>query len=489
MKTARSLSTKALLVVVLATLLPHLLRAQTTSAGMNDKIPIALLKEDFRMLRDKLESSQPGLYLYTAKDSLSKIFEGMEAQIQAPMTSLEFFQLVAPLNRVLRNLHTRFWPSAEYEKATETDLPRFPLDIYWHQGHMYVLRNHSADATILPGAEIIAINGQAAESVFQKILDCRVRDGYNETYPVAQASRNFSYYYAQLIGTPELFRLELKQEGGAQTVKEINAVKVLVIHTSRSEKYKNKYAAYSEDWDAWIAKKEKPLQMEMRGNVAVMTLRTFYLPIIEESGQDYIEFFKESFAMLEKSKTKHLIIDLRNNHGGSDPVGMALMSHVHDSSFYYYKSRTCLVKPNAKYVKEGNLYQIKGKGVWTGRVKPAKTIYKGGIYVLMNGYSVSATGEVIGHLKNIHRAVFIGEEAGGNPVTFTGGESLALDLPHSRITGTIPYQWVVMNVRLTNTGHGVVPDYAVQPGIEDVLQENDREMEWAMKLIKEKSPD
>ena len=272
---------------------------------------------------------------------------------------------------------------------------------------------------------------------------------------------------------------------GANTLFEVRAVTALAINKSRVEKYDRKFARYSGDWDAWIAKKELPLRLEVKDDIAIMTVRTFYFPIIEESGQNYEEFFKKSFAEIVRSKTKSLIIDLRNNHGGSDPVGMALMSHLHDSTFYYYKKRSTFIKPNTKFFKKGNMFEIKGKGVWTGRVTPAKDIYKGAVYVLMNGYSVSATGEFIGHLKNFNRAVFIGEEAGGNPVTFTGGESLALDLPHSRITGTIPFQWVEMNVRLKNTGHGVIPDYEVQPSIEDILEEKDFEMELVMKLIKE----
>ena len=114
-----------------------------------------------------------------------------------------------------------------------------------------------------------------------------------------------------------------------------------------------------------------------------------------------------------------------------------------------------------------------------------KEIYRGKIFVLMNGYSVSAAGEFIGHLKNVNRATFIGEEAGGNPVTFTGGQSLAIDLPHTRITGTIPLQLVEMNVRLKNTGHGVKPDYEIKPTIHGVLTERDVEMELALRLIRE----
>ena len=40
--------------------------------SMDEKIPVKFLKEDFNTLRRKIESSQPGLYLYTSKDSLKK---------------------------------------------------------------------------------------------------------------------------------------------------------------------------------------------------------------------------------------------------------------------------------------------------------------------------------------------------------------------------------------------------------------------------------
>mgnify|MGYP001579970048 CR=1 FL=1 len=93
----------------------------------------------------------------------------MENSINEPMTSIEFYRKIAPLNKILRNLHTRFWPSAEYEKAIETNLLGFPFDIYWHNGKMYVLRNHSKNESILPGWEIKSINGEPVRAIFQKI--------------------------------------------------------------------------------------------------------------------------------------------------------------------------------------------------------------------------------------------------------------------------------------------------------------------------------
>ena len=138
---------------------------------VNGKISVELLKEDFKMLRNKLESSQPGLYLYTSKDSLDKIFGQMDSSLNEPMTSLEFFRRIAPLNKVLRNLHTLFWASEAYEKGTETNLPWFPLDVHWDDGRMYVLRNNSTKDNIELGSVIKSINGVSAEVVFNKLLE------------------------------------------------------------------------------------------------------------------------------------------------------------------------------------------------------------------------------------------------------------------------------------------------------------------------------
>ena len=162
------------------------------------------------------------------------------------------------------------------------------------------------------------------------------------------------------------------------------------------------------------------------------------------------------------------------------------MSYLHDSTFYYYKRRTTLIKPKGKVVKVGDGYEIIGKGAWIGKVIPARPIYTGKVYVLMNGYSASATGELIGHLKNINRAVFIGEEAGGNPVIFTGGQTLPVDLPHTHVVGYLPLSLNEMNVKLKNTGHGVLPDYKIKRTIKDILQEKDVEMEFVMDLIQKK---
>jgi hypothetical protein len=452
----------------------------------DEKIAVKFLKEDFNTLRRNLESTQLGLYLYTSKDSIDKIFDRMSVSFNESMTSLEFYRRIAPLSKILKNLHTRFSPAASCEKVLEDKVSRFPLDIHWYNGKMYVLRNHSVNESLSTGSVIKSINGVNAETVFQRILDCRARDGFNESYPIAQASRNFSLYYAQLFGTPTTFSLEMTAPNGAIQKIELPGLTGVEINNSRISKYHGKYSQYCNDWDVWIANKEPALHWDIKESVATMTIRTFYIPAIEGNGQNYEDFFKKSFSQLMATNTENLIIDLRNNHGGSDLVGMSLMSYLHDSVLFYYKKRTSLVKPMLKFEKKGNVYEIVGKNGWIGKVNPAKQLYHGNVYVLMNGYSVSASAEFIGHLKNSNRAIFIGEETGGNPVVFTGGETMSIDLPYTHVKGVIPLHLNEMNVRLKNIGHGVIPDYEVKPSITDILQEKDKEMEFVLKLIKKR---
>lgn len=460
--------------------------AQSTEIA-KDLLVAEKLKEDFNLLRSKLETSQPGLYLYISKDSLDMVFDAIAKSIDKPMTAIDFYRKIAILNKFIRNGHTRIWPPDSFDKLIETSLPRFPFDIYIEDGKMLVLNNNSLDERIQPGTIIKSINGELAESIFQKLVDGRFRDGFNKTYPVAQVSRNFSFYYARHIATPLSFKVNLISPDGTIQDVVIQGLTNLEIRKNRQSRFGDKYNRFTEEWDSWIARKEPALLFDIKGDVATMTIRTFYRPIIKENGQDPEYFLFTSFQQIEKTKVNHLIIDLRNNLGGDDLIGMKLISYLYDSSYLFYKRMSSIVEPDMKFVKNGNEYEILGNKNVAQKFKPitpSKNAFKGKVYVLTDGYSFSATGELIGHLKNINRAIFIGEESGGNPVQFAGGATLDVVLPTSKNGITIPLHQIEMNVKQQNNGHGIVPDYIIRPTLVDILASKDLEMEFAFTLIK-----
>lgn len=480
------ISTKAILLFCIFILPVALSKAQHDENQGDKLVSGAQLRNDFLLLRNKLEASQPGLHLYIKQDSLSKIFDSILSSLDKPMTAMEFYHHIAPINSVLRNLHTEIEPPRFFYEAMENS-PRFPFDIIRIGEEIFILRNNSLDESIIPGTIINSINGTDAVKIFNELLMYTVRDGFNETYPNAQVSRNFKTLYAQHYGTPANFFLDVTIPDGSTRKVQIQGLTLSEIGMNRTSRYNGKYSQHSGDWDAWASKKEPALAIDMKEDVAIMTVRTFYVPIIQNNGQNFENFFSKSFNEIISRKIRHLIIDLRNNHGGSDLVGMHLISHLCDSSFFYYKRRSAVVKPAMKSIHNGDVYEIVGRRQWTGKVTPANEVYTGKVYVLMNGYSVSATAEFIGHLKNMNRAVFIGEETGGNPAIFTGGERLQVNLPHTQITATIPLHLMEMNVALRNTGHGVIPDYEIRPSIDDILAGRDLELEQALELIRKEN--
>lgn len=174
------------------------------------------------------------------------------------------------------------------------------------------------------------------------------------------------------------------------------------------------------------------------GNIALVELTSFPPP---ELGADAI-----TKVMNEIADTDALIIDLRNNGGGS-PDMVALISsylftevpiHLNDLS---YRRSTMNKEFWTKKSVAGKRYGI---------VKP--------VYILTSNRTFSAAEEFSYNLQNLKRATIIGERTGGgaNPgETFLINESFSIFIPTGQAINPI-----------TNTnweGVGVKPDIEVLP--------------------------
>jgi hypothetical protein len=115
---------------------------------------------------------------------------------------------------------------------------------------------------------------------------------------------------------------------------------------------------------------------------------------------------------------------------------------------------------------------------------PGKDSFHGNIYVLVNGLCFSSTSALIANIKNTTKAVFIGEESGGTYEGPTGGQTVPIILPNSKIMVRIsPNINISYMYQKHPIGRGVLPDYPVNYNISDVLANRDLEMETAKELI------
>ena len=143
--------------------------------------------------------------------------------------------------------------------------------------------------------------------------------------------------------------------------------------------------------------------------------------------------------------------------------------------------------------KEDSIYVMnemakKRFGVTWQPTAPASNVFIEKLYILTNGRSFSATGEVAGMLRT-HRkdAIFIGEEVGGNPVENTSGVMAAIRLPNSQIRAILSLIRFEVNVDFPNDGFGVKPDYPIKNTIEQEINGEDSVMQWTLDFIKKQT--
>jgi len=451
------------------------------------------LKEDLTILKYNLEAIHAGLYEYTVKEKLDRAFADIEEELTEPMTAMDFNRKLCKLHPLIGNGHTEFAFAPAYVEATQNGLPRFPFAVYEDKNELYITRNFAENKEIQVGWRIKTINGEKAMALFNEFVNLKTRDGYNLTGPKTYVGKSFSYHYALFRGTPSQFKIVFEDEKGAEKNYTIEALKLDMIRKHQEERYgKAKPSIF--------AQKLPGLKLEIKDKIATVNIYTFSEDYIKKQGEKSKKWFDKAFEQIETAGVEHLIIDMRDNGGGGPSVSVALMSHLLEKPFTFYDEVSTMTRkiPNPKLYKEGarlvNLiapfmtkkqdngaYAVKTLG--TKPSQPVAPIYKGKVYVLINGISFSQTGETAGFLKSETDAIFIGEEVGGNAYQNISGEMLQLELPNSKNVAQIPIVLWRMNVKFKNTGHGVKPDHVVRASLEEFLEGKDVVMEFTLDLI------
>lgn len=472
--------------------------AQKTNYNPAQTYPIEALKEDLATLKQQLETVHTGLYTYTTKTEMDQYFQELENSITAPMTGLDFFRLIFPLNTKIKNGHTRILPPGPYLDAMNATFKLFPFEVYWDNNQLYLLENLSTNNDISVGSIIETINGEKATTIYQEISSQLWRDGDNTSAPMTAAYNGFSSFYAFLKGLPAVFELTLTLADGTTSTVSVAARTKAALVATKKERYKNRVLPWEDH--------KNGLNLTIKEGIATMTVRGFDSNYAKQQGKkNFKRFYKKAFEQIIDANIEHLIIDLRNNGGGDPMPTIELFAHLHPEPFTFYKAVTSNVQrvPDKKlynasfferlvyplaFKKQGDTYVPN----WIARLaglkglkpsKPNTPYYAGKVYVLTNANSFSATGEMTAIIKAHNRATFIGEEPGGNPNLNTSGFQFVLDLPNTKNIIVMPFWSWEMNVDFENTGRGVVPDHPVRPSIEDMLTGKDVVMEYTVDLI------
>lgn len=417
------------------------------------------LKQDFAFFRESLRKEHAGLYRYKNKMELNKLFDSCFATLNHPMAQLEFGKTIMFVISSLEDGHTGTNISRLLMNSYSENTKMFPAYIFFISKKAYVICSKIKE---LPAeTEILSIDNNPISDIRKKLLQYLPSDGKIETKKVQTLNNGaFSFMYNWILGNKDSFMVVYKTKQGK-------------IHTTNID------AKFVRDFECDIANginNTKDLQLDFpQNNTALLTIKTFDDNRLLGK-QNFRYFLETSFKEILSKGINNLIIDLRGNAGGANAYGVLLYSYIANKAFRYFstiESTTSKIQ-----LKENPLLGIQ---------QPQHKRFNGRVIFLINGLCFSTTADFCSIAKSNNRGIFIGEETGGGYYGNTSGQIKMIELPNSKIIIKIPkFKYVNDVVKSKYKDRGIIPNYTITPTINDVIINKDVQLNFALKLAKEK---
>ena len=483
--------------------------------GQNDTLKTTILqpdqmKADFEWLCNVLKETHPGLYRYTSHHQITATMNRLASSFTEPMPFYQFYQHISELIAQVRCAHTNVWAQKNVGDYYENQIKTFPFQILTLGNRYFIGLNGTLLENAQPGDELLAINGQTMAEIRDIILKYFSTDGYIQSSETrALSERLFPFFHYSWVSQSDTFEVQLKDLQG-----NLKTVEVLAQTLTQTNQNMMKNPVNADILKIYLPKSELNQKKSWRiefleePGTALLTIRNFNKGNGDASAKREIrKFLKNCALQIKAHKTRHLIIDLRDNGGGWDIQGLELFRFLIQKPAYYYQHKHAATR-DSEYLrfsgaspkqiqKATKTLQAEDDGTFTIKVaddeslellEPYSEPFKGKVYILMNANTGSAAAEFTAMAQSNDLAVCIGDETGGAYEGSNSGTFLNFDLPNSKIHVRIPLIYYQNAVKESNQkGRGTIPDYPVQRSIEDIMNGVDRELEFALNLIKQGS--
>ena len=450
------------------------------------------LEFDFNLLVNSLKEAHTGLYWYNTEKQFDSIVKLQKSKIKDSLNGLEFYNIVAPIVSYTKEGHSYIRTSKDVSKYLNKNGKFIPLIVLSENEKIYILNNPN-DKIKIKGLELKKINGKKIEDIYKKLFSTITSDGFIKQSKYRNLDNfHLSTYYAKSIGIFNNYNIEVYD-------KKLNKYQNLIIKSAdinRLSKIVNDVALYSDF---------EPIDFSIiNKNTAIFTINTFQNDDYEEKNLNFKKNVSKTFKKIDSLQIKNLIIDIRENSGGTEGNEDYLFSFLTDKPYNKYKNVEISafkysfykhtdynkpedikefetdIKKEHYLTKNGKILRKKG----IEEIEPLKPKpFKGNIYILTSGWTYSGGAEFSSLMKQHTNAIFIGEEVGGGFHGNTSGYGLEMTLPNTEIKVNIPVLKFSLDVDKGIFGRGVIPDYKIQSTFEDYENKIDRVMEFTKKLI------
>lgn len=425
---------------------------------------------DLEVLRTSLVEAHYNVYAYVSEQAFDSTYRAVKASIVVDsLNLLETTSIFQRLVSAVRNGHTEIdFPGQSYGAYARNGGTVFPLEIAFENGRSLVRKNWSDKDDIKPGSEVLSINGLSMDEILSRI------------YPQVSAERpyfknvkielySFPRYYWQVFGQKDHFEVEFRSGERVETValKAVGAI----------EGYEMKRT------EVLNAK----MDLKFFGRSAYLNPGNF-------SGDEpaYRQFIDSAFVEIRKRKSRHLIIDLRNNGGGDDSFSDYLVSFIADKPFrwnseFTLKASRVLKQHVRQHYDTTNAFWQEVLRHENGEIyayefeatppQPKAKRFNRDVYVLVNRQSHSQSAVAAAQIQDYSFGTIVGEETGDYPSLYAS--QFYFVLPHTSIPVKISKGYIV-RVNGSKAQEGVIPDIVVG---DHLLDDEDEILEALLDML------
>lgn len=393
------------------------------------------------------------------KFSWDSLYKAYIPLIENTKNDCEFYNVINRFAKMLKDGHTGVNYSKWGNYATF-----IPLDLKYFNDTMYVCSGSENVIKNIPiGSKILEINGMKAEYFMERNIYPFVESDIKTTMQMLAPSLLFSSIY-------EPNRLTLK------------------FQTTKGDILETTLKKEGHDFSKYIGGKQRrsnnPIEIKWnKNNIAVLELNSF-----DDFGGRLVDYFEKIKDTLYSADG--IIIDLRNNRGGSTLIAEYFLKHIiKDTSFLTYGYQTRInngvKKATGNFLEENGDY-LKMKAYQTEYpetifIEDSIKRFNCPIVVLTSPITCSAAEDFLIMLyERKDRPLFIGKTSFGS----SGSPLVISEWPEKNGYARVCTKREIFPYSLKPFVGGITPDIILNETYDDYITDRDKTMERAISELK-----
>lgn len=399
-----------------------------------------------------------------------KIIQNARVKISDTTTENEFHGILREVAASVKDGHVN------YINRDKKTLFYLPIEVNKIDSDYYISKiDHDKmslfDADLKVGDKILLFDGQDIKDYVATRMKYSTASREDAAYSyMTSALHTWPYYFDTPTTT---VKLTVERDSKLQTIN--TELPWLIYNYSKQSQ-----ASYARPLDAVVQARILP------GNIGLLTLGAMYS---DEGGlEQHIAYISEKMQLLKN--TKALIIDVRNNGGGSGDIGDSVVSKLIDKDVLRYKKQ--LKNSMQLYYARPRLLQdfsqtnpaVDVYSEWQDAViKPADESqkYTKPVFVLVNERCFSACDTFVDSFSSNKLGEVLGAQSGGGT-----GYPLWIGLPWDMGNFRFSVMRGYSNHDRYLEGTGTIPDVEIKPDVASLRQGVDGELLKAFQYVNAK---